>query len=112
LAIAKSTVGAGVIGLSVGDIAEDEVMNAFFFPTSFSGLLRKLSGRSKPVIHYPVFIPIKSRKKTAKLACLNYDYPFLLCNQCYFQQDVKCLSRQRRQKCLLAFLSETTKDRV
>jgi len=25
----KSTVGAGMIGLSAGDVAEDEVMNAF-----------------------------------------------------------------------------------
>jgi len=45
-------VGLGVIGLSAGDVAEDEVMNAFFFPTSFSGLLRKLSDRSKPVFSF------------------------------------------------------------
>jgi len=75
------TDGAGVIGSTVGDVAEEETTRVLFFLRSASGLLLKFAGKLKPLIHYPVFIPIKRGKK-AKISCLNYGYQCLLCNQC------------------------------
>jgi len=76
------TDGAGVIGLTVGGVAEEEMARVLFFLRSASGLLLKFAGKLKPLIHYPVFIPIKRGRKQQRLACLNYGYQCLFCNQC------------------------------
>jgi hypothetical protein len=48
--------GVEVTGLTTGGVAEEEVRDQFFFRSAY-GLSRKLFGRSKPPIHYLVFIP-------------------------------------------------------
>jgi len=76
------TDGAGVIGSTVGDMAEEETARVLFFLRSASGLLLKFADKLKPLIHYPIFIPIKSLRKQQRFACLNYSYQCLFCNQC------------------------------
>ena len=73
---------------------------------SDSGLEWKLCDKSKPVIHYPVFISTKTKNK-AKLTCLASEYQFqflFITLSIYFNL---CLSRQRHQKYLLAPTSVT-----
>ena len=60
------TDGAGVIGLIAGGMAEEEMTRVLFFLRSASGLLLKFAGKLKPLIHYPVFIPIKRGRKQQK----------------------------------------------
>jgi hypothetical protein len=60
--------GAEVTGLTAGEVAEEEEVRDLFFFRSASRLSRKLFGRSKPLIHYPVFIPQKKRKKTSRVS--------------------------------------------
>jgi len=76
------TDGAGVIGSTVGGVAEEETARVLFFLWSASGLLLKFAGKLKPLIHYPIFIPIKRERKPQRLTCLNYGYQCLFCNQC------------------------------
>jgi hypothetical protein len=59
-----------------------------FFFRSASGLPRKLFGRSKPLIHYPVFIPPKSGRKQAELACINYGNHYMHVIIIYTMLDV------------------------
>jgi hypothetical protein len=66
--------GTEVTGSTNGGVVEEEEVRDLFFFRSTSGLLRKLFGRSKPLIHYPVFIPPKRGRKQAELACKNYGY--------------------------------------
>jgi len=76
------TDGAGVIGSTVGSMAEEETARVLFFLRSGSGLLLKFVGKLKPLIHYPIFIPIKSGRKQQRFACLNFVDQCLFCNQC------------------------------
>jgi hypothetical protein len=46
----------------VGDVAEEVEARVPFFLRSASGFGMKLSGKSNPLIHYPVFI--HNREKT------------------------------------------------
>jgi len=62
------TDGVGVIGSTVGGVAEEEMARVLFFLRSASGLLLKFAGMLKPLIHYPVFIPIKEEENSK-------DYP-------------------------------------
>jgi len=71
------TDGAGVIDSIVGGVAEEEMARVLLFLTSASGLLLKFASKLKPLIHYPVFIPIK-RKKTAKISLLKLWLPMLI----------------------------------
>jgi hypothetical protein len=73
---------AGVIGSIVGGVAEEEMARVLVFLRSASGLLLKFVGKLKLLIHYLVFIPIKRGRKQQRLACLNYGYQCLFCNQC------------------------------
>jgi len=57
------TDGAGLIGSTISGVAEDEMAKVLFFLRSASGLLLKFAGKLKPLIHYPVFIPIKRERK-------------------------------------------------
>jgi len=57
------TDGAGVIGLTVGGVAEEETARVLFFLRSASRLLLMFAGKLKPLIHYPVFIPLKRGRK-------------------------------------------------
>jgi len=65
---------AGVIGSTVDGVAEEEMARVLFFLRSASGLLLKFAGKLKPLIHYPIFIPIKRGRKQQRLTCLNYGY--------------------------------------
>jgi len=107
------TDGAGVIGSTVGGVAEEETARVLFFLRSVFGLLLKFAGKLKPLIHYHIFIPIKRGRKQQRFACLNYGYQCLFCKMPKLDVCiVLCPPQQRRQKCLLAFLSVTTKDRL
>jgi len=57
------TDGAGVIGSSVGGMAEEETTRVLFFLRSASGLLLKFADKLKPLIRYPIFISIKRGRK-------------------------------------------------
>jgi hypothetical protein len=70
-AIAIVADGAEVTGSFVGGVAEEAVRDRFFL-RSASGFVVYLSGREKPVIHYPVFI--HNRRKQAKLPGINNGY--------------------------------------
>jgi len=72
------TDGAGVIGSTVSGVEEEETTRVLFFLRSASGLLLKFAGKLKPLIHYPVFIPIKRGRKLVKLSYLIYGYQCLL----------------------------------
>jgi hypothetical protein len=63
---------AGVTGSSVGGVAEEETALERLFLRSDSGLSMKFSGRSKPGIHYLVFI--HNKRKQAELAYINNSY--------------------------------------
>jgi hypothetical protein len=54
--------GIGASGLVTGGVAEEEVRDLFFI-RSASGSGMKLSGRSKPPIHYPIFTPTGENMK-------------------------------------------------
>jgi len=75
------TDGVGVIGSTVGGMAEEEMERVLFFLRSAVGLLLKFAGKLKPLIQYSGFIPIKRGRKQQRLACLNYGYQCLFCNQ-------------------------------
>jgi hypothetical protein len=53
-AIAMTAAGTGVSGSVVGGVAEEEEAWDPFFLRSASGFGMKLSGKSKPLMHYPV----------------------------------------------------------
>jgi hypothetical protein len=55
-------VGTDVSGSVVGDMVEEAKARVPFFLRSASGFGTKLSGKSNPLIHYPVFI--HNREKT------------------------------------------------
>jgi len=74
--------GVGVIGSTVGGVAEEETARVLFFLRIASGLLLKFAGKLKPLIHYHVFIPTKRGRKQQRLTSLNYGYQCLFCNQC------------------------------
>jgi hypothetical protein len=71
---AIATVGAGtrVSGSVAGGVANEAEVWDLFFPRSASGLGMKLSGRLKPLIHYPVFT--HNRRKHERLACMSNGY--------------------------------------
>jgi hypothetical protein len=71
-AIAIVADGAEVTGSFVSGVAEEEAVCDRFFLSSASGFAVYLSGREKPVIHYPVFI--HNRRKQAKLPGINNVY--------------------------------------
>jgi hypothetical protein len=54
-AIATVVAGTGVSSSVVGGVAEEEEARDPFFLRSASGSGMKLSGKSKPLMHYPVF---------------------------------------------------------
>jgi len=56
------TNGAGVIGSTIGGVAEEEMARVLFFLRSASGLLLKFADKLKLLIHYLVFIPIKEEE--------------------------------------------------
>jgi hypothetical protein len=64
------------------------VVRDLFFFRSASRLSRKLFGRSRPLIHYPIFIPPKRRRKQAKLAYINYGYHYMHVIIVYTMLDV------------------------
>jgi len=76
------TDGAGVIGSTVGAMVEEETARVLFFLRSASRLLLKFTGKLKPLKHYSIFTPIKRGRKQQRLACSNYGYQCLFCNQC------------------------------
>jgi len=49
--MAVETDGAGVIGSTVGGVAEEETTRVLFFLRSAFGLLLKFVGKLKPLIH-------------------------------------------------------------
>jgi hypothetical protein len=55
-------VGTDVSGSVVGDMAEEAEAWVPFFRRSASGFGTKLSSKSNPLIHYPIFI--HNREKT------------------------------------------------
>jgi len=63
LAIAIGAVGAGTVDSLAGCVAEEEMVQTLLFLRSVSRSLWKFAGKLKPLIHYPVFIPIKRRTK-------------------------------------------------
>jgi hypothetical protein len=69
--------GAEVTSSTAGEVAEEEEVRDLFFFRSASGLSRKLFGKSKPLIHYPILIPQKRGRKQAELACKNYGYHYM-----------------------------------
>ena len=65
------------------------------------GFYVKFCGRSKPVIHYPVFITTK--EKTSQVILFGkwiFHFPFV--HDLAYTINL-CLPQQRRQKCLLVF---------
>ena len=75
---------------------------------SDSGSEWKFCGKSKPVIHYPIFISTKTRKQS-QVSLFSKRIPILILFitlSIYFNL---CLPRQRRQKCLLAPTNATTR---
>src|SRR6185369_3272612 len=76
---------------------------------SDSGSECMFCGKSKPVIHYPVFISTKTRKQSqvslfSKRISISILFTTL---SIYFTM---CLPRQRRQKCLLAPTNVTSDE--
>jgi hypothetical protein len=80
--------GTGVNDSAAGGVAEEEEVRDLFFFRSASGLSRKLFGKSKPLTHYPVFIPQKRGRKQAELACINYGYRYMHVIIVYTMLDV------------------------
>jgi hypothetical protein len=76
--------GAEVTGLTTGGVAEEEEVRDLFFFRSAYRLSRKLFDRSKPLIHYPVFIPPKRGRKQAELACIKLWLPLHACDHCLY----------------------------
>ena len=70
--------GAGVTGSTAGGVAEEEVVRYRLFHRSASGLSVCLFGRSKPLIHYPVFI--HNRKKTSRISLHKLWLPLHACD--------------------------------
>ena len=81
--------------------------------TSFLGFSIKFVGKEKPDIHYPIFIQSGENKKR-HISLYKQQLP--LTHIARFMCLVKSLhlvpSRQRHQKCLLAFLSAITRNGV
>jgi hypothetical protein len=69
--------GTGVNDSTADGVAEEEEVRDMFFFRSAFGLSRKLFGRSKPLIHYPILIPPKKRKKTSIVSSINYSYHYM-----------------------------------
>jgi len=63
LAIAIGAVGAGTVDSLASCVAEEETVRTLLFLRSVSGSLWKFAGKLKPLIHYPIFIPIKRGRK-------------------------------------------------
>jgi hypothetical protein len=64
--------GTGVSSLVVGGVAEEvEARDPFFLRSAF-GLGMKLSDRSKPLLHYPIFT--HNRRKPERLACMSTSF--------------------------------------
>ena len=61
--------GVGVTGSSVDGVAEEEAVLDQLFIRSDFGFSMKFSHRSKPDLHYPIFI--HRRRKQAELAYIN-----------------------------------------
>ena len=74
---------------------------------SDSGSEWKFCGKSKPVIHYPIFISTKTRKQSQISLFSKWILILILfiTLSIYFNM---CLPRRRCQKCLLASTSVTT----
>ena len=69
LAITVVADGVGVTGSFVDGVEEEEVARDRFYLRSDSGSSMKLYDKSKPGIHYPIFI--HNRRKQAKLSYIN-----------------------------------------
>ena len=70
----------------------------------------KFCGRSKPIIHYPVFITTKER--TSKVSLFSkwiFHFPFV--HDLAYTINL-CLPWQRRQKCMLVFRNVYFRNRV
>ena len=76
---------------------------------SDSGLGVKFCGKSKPVIHYLVFISTKDRKRS-QVSLFSMRIPISILFTTLSIYSTLCLPRQRRQKCLLAPANVTTGD--
>jgi hypothetical protein len=74
-AIALVVAGTGMSGSVVGGVAEEAEAQDPFFLRSASGSGTKLSGKSKPLMHYPIFI--HNRRKHRRLACMNKCLPYI-----------------------------------
>jgi len=74
MAIAVDADGTGSSGAVVDGVAEEEEARDLFFLRSASGSSMKLFSKSKPRMHYPVFISSKRERKQAELAYINYSY--------------------------------------
>jgi len=71
--------GVEVTGSSVGEVAEEETnFFLFFFLRRPSGLSVKFSGRSKPLIHYHVFVPYKKDEENSKITLFKLWLPMLI----------------------------------
>ena len=76
---------------------------------SDSGLEWKFCGKSKPVIHYPVFISTKTRKQS-QVSLFSMRIPMSILFTTLSIYSTLCLPRQWHQKCLLAPTNVTSDD--
>jgi len=71
--------GVEVTGSSVGEVEEEETnFFLFFFLRRPSRLSVKFSGRLKPLIHYPVFVPYKKEEENSKITLFKLWLPMLI----------------------------------
>jgi hypothetical protein len=80
--------GMEVTGSTTSRVVEEEETRDLFFFRGASRLSRKLFGGSKPLIHYPIFIPPKRERKQVELACKNYGYHYMHVTIVYAMLDV------------------------
>jgi hypothetical protein len=86
--------GTGVTGLTAGGVAE-EVVRDLFFLRSASRLSVSLLDRSKPLIHYPIFIP---QQETSRISLYKLRLPLHACDHysCYARSFFNlCPTRQQ-----------------
>jgi hypothetical protein len=71
--------GMGANDSTGGGVAGEEEARDMFLLRSASGLSVQLFGRSKSLIHYPVFIP-QQRKKTSRISLHKLWLPLHACD--------------------------------
>ena len=94
-------------GSTTGSDLWGDTRRARVFLKSDSGSEWKFCGKSKPVIHYPIFISTKTRKES-QVSLFSKRIPIsilFITLSIYFNL---CFPRQRRKKCLLAPTSVNT----